>query len=103
LAYDLKIIIPAWTQYEAAAQNIVYPILDFWVSATVLGLVTFMVRNRVWSDPSAFADRGQRQQEQMYVQPASQYPQPQYGQQQQSQVCENPHQNYQQEKRMGVD
>jgi hypothetical protein len=106
LAVDLKNAIPDWTQTELSLQKILYPIFDFWASAAVLGLVTFMVRNRVWSDPSVFTDRGHWQQQQMYVQPASQYPQPQYGQhQQQSQVCENPHQYYQQQqaRRMGVD
>lgn len=106
LTVDLKNVLPDWTRPELSLQKIIYPILDFWVSATVLGLVTFMVRNRVWSDPSVFEDRGEWQQQQMYVQPASQYPQPQYGQhQQQWQVCENPHQYYQQQqtRRMGVD
>ena len=106
MTVDLKNVIPDWTQTELSLQKILYPILDFWVSATVLGLVTFMVTNRVWSDPSVFTDRGHWQQQQMYVQPASQYPQPQYGQhQQQSQVCENPHQYYRQQQtnRMGVD
>ncbi|KAH6632834.1 hypothetical protein F5144DRAFT_575349 [Chaetomium tenue] len=97
LAVDLKTVIPDWTRDESDAQKIINPILDYWVSATVLGLVTFMVRNRVWSDPSVFADKGHWQQQQMYVQPVSQYPQPQYGQQQQPEVRRKAHQDYEQQ------
>lgn len=106
LTVDLRDVIPDWTLPEILAQKFIYPIFDYWISATVLGLVTFMVRNRVWSDPSVFADRGDWQQQQMYVQPVSQYLAPHYGQQQQQgQVLENPHQYYQQQQssRMRVD
>jgi hypothetical protein len=103
LAVDLKSVVRDWTAAELTLQRILNPILDFWVSATVLGLVTFMLRNPVWSDPSVFSDRPHWQQQQAYGQYEGHYPQPQYGQQQQQQqqphVYEHssPHQYYQQQ------
>jgi hypothetical protein len=83
LSVDLKSIIPDWTTIELSAQKIVYPILDFWVSATVLGFVTFILRNPALCDPSAMPEHPPEQQPQVYVQyvPVGYYPQPQYGQQ----------------------
>ncbi|KAK4040619.1 hypothetical protein C8A01DRAFT_15517 [Parachaetomium inaequale] len=94
LSVDLKSIIPDWTAIELSAQKILYPILDFWVSATVLGLVTFILRNPVLCDPSAIPDHPPEQQPQVYVQyvPVGFYSQPRHGQQ--PQMYQQYHQYY---------
>jgi hypothetical protein len=57
VAVDIKSAIPAWTEDELSLQNILYPILDFWLSTTVLGLVGAILRHPIWSDPAAMPDR----------------------------------------------
>ena len=78
LAVHLKIVLFDWDQDELSAQKFVYPVLDYWVSATVLGLIAFILRNPVWSDPAAIPDR-QPEQPQTFVQYPGYLPHPQYG------------------------
>jgi hypothetical protein len=89
VAVDLKWAISDWTNIEQSIQKIIYPILDFWVSATVLGLVTFILRHPVWSDPAVrVAPDGstepnpQAQPQVVFVAAPGYYPHPQYGLQQ---------------------
>ena len=57
----------------------VYPVLDYWVSATVLGLITFILRNPVWSDPAAIPDRRPEQPQTFVPSYPGYLPHPQYG------------------------
>ncbi|KAK4140816.1 uncharacterized protein C8A04DRAFT_31587 [Dichotomopilus funicola] len=58
LAVDIKDIRLAWGVVELSAYKIVRPILDFWVSAAVLGLITEILRKPLWSDPTTIPDPG---------------------------------------------
>jgi hypothetical protein len=68
LAIHIKDTIGDWAPFETQAQKILYPILDLWVSATVLGLLTFIMRRDVWSDPAAIPDIPPQQQPVVFVQ-----------------------------------
>ncbi|KAL2127169.1 hypothetical protein VTI74DRAFT_11214 [Chaetomium olivicolor] len=88
LVVDIKTTIPDWTADELDAQKIIYPILDFWVSATVLALLTTILRRPLWSDPAAIPEEMPGQSQQMYYathphpQPVYYQRHPQYGYQQ---------------------
>jgi hypothetical protein len=73
---DIKNAIPAWTEDELSLQKILYPILDFWLSTTVLGLVGAILSHPIWSDPAAMPDRAPA------VAQDPGYPHPQYSYQQ---------------------
>lgn len=91
LSVDLKSVLDDWTDGELAVLKFLSPILNLWVSATVLGLVTFILRNPVWSDAAAIPDRDP----QFMPQPGY-YPPPQYGYQQQPQMYQQyPHMHQQ--------
>lgn len=81
LSVHLKSAVGDWTADDLSAQVIVYPILDFWVSATVLSLVTVILRRAVWSDPAAMPDGSSQHPSQMFV-PQGYYPHTQYNYQQ---------------------
>ncbi|KAK1751206.1 hypothetical protein QBC47DRAFT_85637 [Echria macrotheca] len=53
VATTIKTLIPDWTENEYQAQLIVYPMLELWIGASVLALLTMVVRNAVWTDPAA--------------------------------------------------
>jgi hypothetical protein len=91
VAVDLKWAISDWTSIEQSVQKILYPILDFWVSATVLGLVTFILRHPAWSDPAVIVapdgssepnPQAQAQPQVVFVAAPGYYAHPQYGLQQ---------------------
>ncbi|KAK4158230.1 hypothetical protein C8A00DRAFT_39425 [Chaetomidium leptoderma] len=73
LALDLKGMLGIWGDVEASAQRIISPILDFWVSTTVLGLVTGILCRPMWSDAAAMPNPGLEQQTGYYYPPQSQY------------------------------
>jgi len=56
LAIELKGTIWLWYGDEGDLLQLIYPILDFWVFATVIGLVTSILRHPVWLDPGAIPD-----------------------------------------------
>ncbi|KAL1842114.1 hypothetical protein VTJ49DRAFT_5993 [Mycothermus thermophilus] len=57
MAIDVKTVIPDWTPAELSVQKFVYPIIDFWVTTTVLALVTHILRYPVWYHPDAVHKR----------------------------------------------
>jgi hypothetical protein len=53
VATTIKTMMPDWTENEYQAQLIVYPMLELWIGASVLALLTIVIRNAVWTDPAA--------------------------------------------------
>jgi hypothetical protein len=76
MSVDIKKAIPEWTEDELSLQKILYPILDFWLSTAVLGLIGPILRHPIWSDPASMPDRAPG------VAQHPGYPHPQYGYQQ---------------------
>ena len=92
---NLKTVLSDWDPVALSAQKFVYPVLDYWVSATVLGLITSILQNPVWSDPAAIPDR-RPEQPQTFVQYAGYLLHPQYGYQRPSHMHNQQPQMYQQ-------
>ncbi len=88
LASDLDSIAPYWSENALSVLKFVYPVLDYWVAATVLGLVTFLLRKPVWSDPAVMGPRRPEQQPQVVTDPG--YPHPQYGYQHPAEMYQPP-------------
>jgi hypothetical protein len=88
VAVDLDTVVPYWTDDGLSVQKFVYPVADFWIAATVLGLVTFVLRNPGWSDPGAMPVRVPEQSPQVVMDPG--YPHPQYGYQQPAEMYQPP-------------
>ncbi|KAK3329141.1 hypothetical protein B0H66DRAFT_14482 [Apodospora peruviana] len=49
-AVGIKDIADTWTQSESNASSVLFPVLDFWVSASVLAILTIVVRRPVWAE-----------------------------------------------------
>ncbi|KAK4119418.1 hypothetical protein N657DRAFT_650236 [Parathielavia appendiculata] len=88
-AVDIKTATDDWSYEESSALKILVPILDYWVAATGLGLVTFILRHPVWSEPASAVARGhpsepqpQPQPQVVFIAPPGYYQHPQYGFQQ---------------------
>ena len=95
LTVNLRTVLSDWGPNELSAQKFVYPVLDYWVSATVLGLITSILQDPVWSDPAAIPDRWPEQ-PQTFVQYPGYLPHPQYGYQPPSHMHNQHAQMYQQ-------